>query len=53
MNYKISFKERAEIAKETLSRQRFITLAEAKKQALHLKEMSTQKNKKQIYLKHS
>ena len=47
MNYSISFMERAEVGREALSKQRFITLEEAKKQVLHLKEMSTQKNKKQ------
>ena len=47
MNYNISFKERAKIAKALLSNQLPVTLEKARKQAQWLKEISTTKHKKQ------
>jgi hypothetical protein len=45
MNLKTSFKERAKLAAENLSKQSPYTLEEAKKQAQWLKQNSTTKNK--------
>ena len=47
MNCKISFKERAELAIALLSKQSPVTLEEARKQALWLKQTSISKEKKQ------
>lgn len=47
MNCKISFEERAKIGMEMLSKQKPVTLEEAKAQAKWLSEMSTSKDKKQ------
>ncbi len=47
MNYKISFKERAHMAKQALSKQQPVTLEQAKKQVEKLLLMSSQKNRKQ------
>jgi hypothetical protein len=47
MNYNLSFKERAKLAMELLSKQSPVTLEEARKQALWLKEQSNSKVKKQ------
>lgn len=46
MNYKISFKERAKLALEQLSKQLPITLKMAKQQAKQLKTQSISKGKK-------
>jgi hypothetical protein len=48
MNYNLSFKERAKLAMELLSKQSPVTLEEARKQALWLKEQSNSKVKKHI-----
>ncbi len=47
MNYKITFKERTQLAMENLSKQSPITLENARKQVKWLKEMSQTKKKKQ------
>jgi hypothetical protein len=47
MNYNVSFQERAKLSMEQLSKQSPVTLAEAKAQAIWLKNSSTSKNKKQ------
>ena len=47
MNYKESFKERATLATENLSKQLPVTLEKAKKQVLWLQEVSKTKQKKQ------
>ncbi len=44
MNYKISFKERAEMAKQILSAQLPATLTDAKKHVITTKEKSKQRN---------
>jgi|DEB19_MinimDraft_2_1074335.scaffolds.fasta_scaffold03841_2 hypothetical protein len=47
MNFNISFKERALLAKENLSKQSPLTLEKALKQVQRLKQMSQTKKKKQ------
>ena len=47
MNYKISFRERAKLATELLSKQSPVTLEQARQQAQWLKEISTTNKKKQ------
>ena len=47
MNYKISFEEMAKLGEEQLSKQKPVTLEEARKQAQWLKRQSTTKKKKQ------
>jgi hypothetical protein len=47
MNSNLSFKERAKLALELLSKQSPVTLEEARKQVEWLKEQSRSKNKKQ------
>ncbi len=47
MNYKVSFQELAAIQQKILSRQQPTTLEKAKKQVETLKNLSSQKNKKQ------
>jgi len=44
-NYKLSFKERSKLALEQLSKQKPVTLDEARKQVLWLKEISKNKQK--------
>ena len=46
MNYKISFKERAEMGKQILSKKSPVTLEQAKQQVQEMKQRSTQSNKK-------
>ena len=46
MNDKISFKDRAEMAKEILSNKSLLTLEQAKEQVQEMKKNSTQNNKK-------
>lgn len=46
MNYKLSFQERAKLSIEQLTKQKSVTLEEARAQAKWLKEMSNSKNKK-------
>jgi hypothetical protein len=46
MNYRISFKERAEMGQKILSKKLPFTLEQAKKQVLQMKEKSTQSNRK-------
>ena len=45
MNDKISFKDRAEMAKEILSNKSLLTLEQAKEQVQEMKKNSTQNNK--------
>jgi len=47
MNYKLSFQERAKISMEQLSKQKPVTLEEARAQAEHLRKASQSKEKKQ------
>ncbi len=47
MNYKISFQERAQLARKALSVQQPVTLQQARMQVEKLNQMSSQKNKKQ------
>lgn len=47
MNFNISFKERAQLAKDNLSKQSPLTLEKALKQVQWLKQMSQIKTKKQ------
>ena len=47
MNCKISFQERAKVAKKLLSKQLPITLEQARAQALWLKTISITSNKKE------
>lgn len=46
MNYKISFQERAKLGMEMLSKQKPVTLEEARAQAEWLKQASKSKEKK-------
>lgn len=47
MEYNMSFEERAKLSMEQLSKQKPVTLAEARAQVKWLKDLSTSKNKKQ------
>jgi hypothetical protein len=47
MNYKLTFKERAEIGMKMLAKQKPVTLEQARAQAKWLSELSASKEKKQ------